>query len=212
MNLYRRRTLQASVIVLLACLTVSGIAAQQRRKAHKLRATAVLELTTDPGGTMTARIVPITILDEGSFHDASVYKATPRPMALDVGVVYEAQKTGQAVGYVTILSAAKDPTWRALGRWQVASPPAAEKPATPVVAGNTDTSDSDRPILRRGGSRNPVEQTPQAAATPTPAPETTSKPDASSDADDPYRPVLRRRGAAAATPSPANSPQPAASP
>src|SRR5262249_17396041 len=168
MNLYRRRTLQASLVVLLVCLTVSSIAAQ-RRKAHKLRATAVLELTTDPSGTMTARIIPIAILDEGSFHDASVYKATPRPMAVDIGVVYEAQKSGQTVGYVTILTAAKDPTWRGLGKWQVASPPAPGKSTTPVVvAGNAGSSDSDRPILRRGDSGNAAGQSSQASASPTP--------------------------------------------
>ncbi|HMF90443.1 MAG TPA: hypothetical protein VKL40_07350 [Candidatus Angelobacter sp.] len=216
MNLYRRRTLQASLVVLLAWLAVSGIIAQQRRKAHKLRATAVLELTTDPTGTMTARIVPITILDEGTFHDASVYKATPRPMAVDIGVVYEAQKSGQAVGYVTIVSAAKDPTWRGLGRWQVANPPAPEKSTAPVAAANTGSSDSDRPILRRGDSSNTAGQSPPASASPspdatgTPAPVSSSVP--TSEADDPDRPVLRRRGPEAAKQQPANPPPSAKTP
>src|SRR5215471_19146226 len=134
MNLYRRRALQASMLVLLVIFVILTAATQQRRKAHKLRATALLELTTDPTGTMTARIVPITILDEGTFHDASAYKATPRPMAVDLGVVYEAQKSGRAVGYVTIASAAKDPDWRGLGRWQAVSASAPEKSKTPVVA------------------------------------------------------------------------------
>src|SRR5215470_13384775 len=161
MNLYRRRTLQASLVALLAFLLASGIAAQQRRKAHKLRATALLELTTDYTGTKTARLIPITILDEGSFHDASVYKATPRPMALDNGVVYEAQKSGQAMGYVTVGSAAKDPVWKALGRWQAMSPPGPEKAPTPVVAASN--SGSDRPILRRGGSSDAASQPQQPA-------------------------------------------------
>jgi hypothetical protein len=214
MNLYRRKTLQASLVILLACLADAGIAAQQRRKAHKLRATALLELTTDPTGTVTARLIPITILDEGSFHDAGVYKATPRPMALDNGVVYEAQKSGQAVGYVTIVGAAKDPVWKALGRWQAMSPSAPEKSPTPIVSGND--SGSDRPILRSNDSSNAAGQSPQAAATPTPAsvpsPATASKPDESSEADDPYRPVLKRRGAASATQPAANPPQPSRSP
>jgi hypothetical protein len=209
MNLYRRRTLQTSLVILLACLTGVGIAAQQRRRAHKLRATAVLELTTDYTGTKTARLIPIAILDEGNFHDASVYKATPRPMALDNGVVYEAQKSGQAVGYVTIVSAAKDPVWKALGRWQAVSPPGPEKTSTPVVAASD--SGSDRPILRRGGSSNTAAQPPQATATPSPTPATASKTDTSSDVDDPYRPVLRRRGAAASQPS-STPPQPSKSP
>jgi hypothetical protein len=211
MNLYRRRTLQASLLVLLACLISLTAATQQRRRTHKLRATAVLELTTDPTGTMTARLIPVTILDEGSFHDAGAYKATPRPMALDVGVVYEAQKSGQTVGYVTIVSAAKDPAWRALGRWQAASPPAPEKSKTPVVIAGDSNSGSDRPILRRSNSGTASGQSPPTAVTPTPSP-AAGKPDEPSEPDDPYRPVLRRRGAAAATPSAANTPQPAASP
>jgi hypothetical protein len=212
MNLYRRKALEASALVLLAVFISLTAATQQRRRAHKLRATALLELTTDPTGTMTARLVPITILDEGSFHDAGVYKAMPRPMALDLGVVYEAQKSGQTVGYVTVISAAKDITaWRALGRWQAASPSAPEKSKTPVVASSDGGSGSDRPILRRSSSTSSPQPSPQTAVTPTPEPPTAGKPDEPSQPDDPSRPVLRRRGAAA-TPSPDNTPQPAASP
>src|SRR5260370_16880375 len=101
MNLYRRRTFRASLVLLLVCVAGFSVLAQ-RRKPHKLRATGLLELTTDPTGVVTARVIPITILDEGRFHDAGVYKATPKPMALDAGVVYEAQKSGQPFGHVTI--------------------------------------------------------------------------------------------------------------
>jgi len=150
MNLYRRRTFRASLIVLLVC-AVGLAAVAQRRKAHKLRATALLELTTDSTGVMTARVIPITILDEGSFHDASSYKATPRPMALDAGVVYEAQNSGQPIGFVTITNAGKSGGWAALGKWQLLSAvpkrtPAATAPSTPG---------DDRPILHRGDS-NPA--------------------------------------------------------
>src|SRR5260370_39121851 len=106
MNLYRRRTFRASLVLLLVCVAGFSVLAQ-RRKPHKLRATGLLELTTDPTGVPTARVIPITILDEGRFHDAAVYKATPKPMALDVGAVYEAQQYGQPFGYVTITKAGK---------------------------------------------------------------------------------------------------------
>jgi hypothetical protein len=227
MNLYRRRTLRASCAVLLACLiglTAASVTQQRRRAAHKLRATGLLELTTDQVGTMTARLVPITILDEGSFHDAGDYKTTPRPMALDNGVVYEAQKTGQVVGYVTIVGAAKDPIWRALGKWQPAAQPAIEKAAaagkptaTPVVAG-AGSSNSDRPILHRADSSSAGAQTPPAATSPTPAtPSPTpvaaaTPPAAPNEPDDPSRPVLRRRGPEAAKQQSASSPQPAKTP
>jgi hypothetical protein len=55
MNLYRRRTFPASLALLLAftyIFTTSTFA--QRRKPHKLRATGLLTLTTDPTGTTTA--------------------------------------------------------------------------------------------------------------------------------------------------------------
>jgi hypothetical protein len=224
MNLYRRRAFRASFAVLLACLIGLTAVTQQRRKAHRLRATGLLELTTDQVGTMTARLVPITILDEGSFHDASDYKTTPRPMALDNGVVYEVQKTGQVVGFVTIVGAAKDPVWRALGKWQPAAPPAPEKPsaagkppATPVVAG-AGSSNSDRPILHRADTSGAGAQAPPAAASPTPAtPSPTpvaaaTPPTASSEPDDPSRPVLRRRGPEAAKQQTGSSPQPAKTP
>src|SRR5215467_3844463 len=106
MNLYSRRILRASLalVVVLACTVVIA----QRRKPHKLRATSLVELTIDYKGVSTARVFPVTILDEGRFQDASIYKSTPRPMSLDEGVVYEVQKTGQVVGYVTLAKAAKE--------------------------------------------------------------------------------------------------------
>src|SRR5215471_19910425 len=113
MTLYRRKTFQASVALSLAAVACM-IAAAQRHKPHKLRATALAELTTDRKGAVTAHLIPITILDGGLFRDASMYKATPVPMALDDGVVYEAQKSGEVAGYVTIIGRAtkdKDGAW-----------------------------------------------------------------------------------------------------
>src|SRR5690348_1867883 len=121
MNLYSRKKLLASlgpvILVLLVAFTLAGNA--QRRKAHKLRATAVLEVTTDPAGVVSTRVFPVTVLDDGNFHDASTYKSTPRPMALDNGIVYEAQKSGVPQGYVTITNGVeRNDAWRAFGKWQ----------------------------------------------------------------------------------------------
>src|SRR5438105_755885 len=44
----------------------------QHRNPHKLRATALLELTTKADGRVTAQLTPITILDDNRFHDASI--------------------------------------------------------------------------------------------------------------------------------------------
>ncbi|HEY6305007.1 MAG TPA: hypothetical protein VI488_00950 [Candidatus Angelobacter sp.] len=197
MNLYRRSTLQAS-LVLLAGIAGITTAVAQRHKPHQLRATAVLEFVHDPGGIST-RLVPVTILDDGSLHDASIYKAAPEPMVLDTGVVYEAQKTGQAIGYFTVTKATKTSTagiWTGQGRWEL---PRAPKAPTPAPSAGTRSAD-ERPTLHRAGS---AESAP-ATASPTPTPEVSSSP---SDG----RPVIRRPstdGSAQSTPSPATTPSP----
>ncbi len=64
------------------------------------RAVAVLQLT---GGKAT--LIPIAILVDGKFHDASEYKADPVPMALDSGTVYEAEDSGDSLGLFTVSGA-----------------------------------------------------------------------------------------------------------
>jgi hypothetical protein len=192
------------------------IAAAQRHKPHKLRATSLAELTTDNKGTVTAHLIPITILDEGVFRDATMYKATPVPMALDNGVVYEAQKSGEVVGYVTVIGrAAKDKNgaWAALGKWQ---PPSAPRPAATPAPAAAD----ERPRLHRGdspASASTSANTPPPAASPSPTPSSSAAPSPSPTAtpaaqepvpEDPNRPVLRRgrpQPQAASSPSSATS-------
>ncbi|MGC2697852.1 MAG: hypothetical protein WA738_18850 [Candidatus Angelobacter sp.] len=200
--------------VLLACVLVfTGINAQ-RRTPHKLRATALLETTTDAAGIATTRVFPITILDEGRFWDAGVYKASPRPMALDNGIVYEAQKSGTPVGYVTIVNSVNSSGWTALGRWQnITIAKKTEAPPPPVPG-------SDRPILHHGDSTAPAATpatTPAAPPAATPSP--TASPDqsaaqssASPEPEDADRPVLRRRTPEKAEPSQPATPQPSSTP
>jgi hypothetical protein len=187
MNLYSRRKFLASV-ALLACAAALASAAPQRRKAHQLRATAVVEITTDSAGIVSTRVIPVTILDEGRFRDASIYKATPRPMALDNGIVYEAQASGVPTGYATIFNGVNDHGWTAMGKWQPID--AVKRPApTPVV--KTD----ERPIIRRGDAPPPQPQeTPAANSSPPPE-----------DAD---RPVLKRRAPEKPEAAPAPQAQP----
>jgi hypothetical protein len=204
MNLYSRSRFLASAVLVLACAAAVTTAVAQRRKAHKLRATAVVEVTTDSAGIVATHVFPVAILDEGSFHDASIYKAAPQPMALDNGIVYEAQKDGIPVGYATILSSTNNKGWTALGKWQVAEEPKKAQAPAPVTTGN------DRPIIHRGDA------TPSATPASTPAPGTSgsttsaSSPsapsgDSSSAPEDADRPVLRRRSPA--PPEPASTPQ-----
>jgi hypothetical protein len=143
----------------------------------------VLEVTTDSAGIVATRVIPVTVLDEGAFRDASIYKTTPRPMALDTGIVYEGQTSGTPAGYATILSSTNIQGWTALAKWQPAD--AVKKTAAPPPV----TSD-ERPILHRGG---------ESGASPAP-----SASPAASPADD--RPTMHRSGEGSAPPAPSSTP------
>lgn len=218
MNLYRRRIFTASSILLLAlslalinaALGQEGLTFYKRPKPHKLRATGLLTLATDSARNVTARLTPITILDQGQFQDASIYKARPEPMALDKGVVYEAQKSGVPVGYVTILGSSNQGIWTALGKWQPITQEA-KKSEPPKQPAESSSSGDGRPILHRDDSG-----TASAASTPTPAPvaQPTPTPEPE-EPQDPDRPVLRHRAPAGAaqpdtTPAPSSTRTPSA--
>lgn len=215
LHLYRRSWFRASIGILVACVGLAAAAQMyQRRSAHKLRATGVLELTTDNSGNVTGHIIPITILANGRFYDASIYESRPRPMALENGVVYEAQKSGVAVGYVTIYAGERAlGSWLAQGKWQ----PVTQVAATPPPAAAPVNPGDDRPILHRGGEQPPA-QPPQPQDDNRPvlhrknpgfelASQLIPQPEhfAGEAQDDSDRPVLRRR-------SPASEPNPSATP
>jgi len=207
MNLYRTKPSAASFLLLLTIVGAFTIAGAQKKKAHKLRATALLELTTDTAGNTVARLTPIVILDAGRFRDASIYKAAPRPMAADIGIVYEAQKSGVPLGYVTITSASNTGgIWTALGKWQTIS--AVAKKETPAPTPTPGGADEGRPILHRGESTGYTPPSPAPAPTAQPSPQSAPEP----EPDDSDRPVLRRRGPAAASPQPEATPSPQPTP
>lgn len=207
LNLYRRRWFQVTLAVLLACSAVLSAYAFQRRTPHRLRATAVLELTTDASGKVTPRLVPVTILADGSFHDATIYESRPRPLALGDGVVYEAQKTGVPLGYVTINGASRSlEGWVAQGKWQAVGQVRAK--ATPKPSEPSAPAD-DRPVLHRGSGDNSQQQQQPPASD-----QSQSQPQSQSSDD---RPVLHRSGEQTppqSSPSnpPANSPAPSSEP
>jgi hypothetical protein len=205
-------------MLVLVCAGAATTAFAQRRKAHKLRATAVVEVTTDSAGIVATHVFPVTILDEGSFHDASIYKDKPQPMALDNGIVYEAQSDGIPVGYATILSSTNNKGWTALGKWQVADAPKKAQAQAPTSANPSD----DRPIIHRGEaapaatpSSTPApgssDSTTSAASASAPSSASTPSSDSSAGApDDADRPVLRRRSPPQS--EPASTPQPSPTP
>ncbi len=111
------------------------------------RALALLELL--PGGS--SRLIPVSIMYEGNFYDASVYKASPVPMALDDGTVYEAFRSGKSLGLFTVTGALQGKNiWIGKGNWEPGGPkPAAKK----EVAASKPVGEEDEgpPVLRRPG-------------------------------------------------------------
>jgi hypothetical protein len=137
------------------------------------RALGLLELA--PNGK--AHLIPVAIMYDGEFYDASIYKASPVPMALEPGTVYEAERTGASLGLFTISGdlQSRNNTWMAEGSFE----PAGAKPkssghlAKSVPRGMEDDSGPPR-LLRREEKPNPPASTPAPASAPAPP----SSPDA----------------------------------
>jgi hypothetical protein len=130
-----------------------------RKKDAEPRAVAVLQL----GAKGKASLVPIAILVNGKFWDASAYKADPVPMALDSGVVYEVEQTGSSQGLFTVGSAlhsnaANAPMpWLGTGAWVPAGTEKTDtehKAAAVPVGMNTD--DGPPRLTRTPGSPTPA--------------------------------------------------------
>ena len=85
------------------------------------RAVGLVELSSDGN----ARFIPVAIMIDGKFYDAAAYKASPVPMAIWGGTVYEAERTGVSQGLFTVNEALKTGNnWSANGKWV----PAGAKP------------------------------------------------------------------------------------
>jgi hypothetical protein len=118
------------------------------------RAVALLQL----GANGKASLVPIAIMVNGKFWDATAYKADPVPMALDSGTVYEVEKAGSSQGLFTVNSALHSNSssiqnpWLGTGLWL---PAGTEKPKTSMKAESVpiglETSDGP-PRLSKGGA------------------------------------------------------------
>ena len=120
------RSSLAAVILLTAGALTQLAWSQFGRRAHVSkgpRAVGLVQLQSNG----KARLIPVAIMVDGKFYDASSYKADPVPMALDFGVVYEAFRTGVSQGLLTIAQPGHlRHTWIAEGTWL----PAGAKPAS----------------------------------------------------------------------------------
>ena len=154
-----------------ALFNVQGVAQSFGRKPVYAgpRAVGLVQLSS----TGKARLIPIVIMMNGKFFDASSYKATPVPMALDFGVVYEAFKTGVSQGMFTITQPGQlNHSWIAEGTWLpvgAKAPETKKKYSPPVI--DDDDSKSDRPVLHRRaeGKGDQDDQKPASSSSAPPA-------------------------------------------
>ncbi len=186
--LYRKPGRAVICCALLVALVVGapGQTPRPKRKEPALRALAVLELTGDSKTPGRGRLVPIYVLEDGKYYDAGLYKVRPRPMAVEAGTVYEAERSGEPAGLFTVeQSVERERAWFAVGGW-VPREFEQAKPAKPVTVKTGDDEDAP-PVLRRPKAG---EAAPESGSAPGQRPG--APVEAPPEPDDPDRPLLRR--------------------
>ncbi len=142
----------------------------KKKKSEKgPRAVGLLLLS---GGKAT--LIPIAILIDGKFHDASVYKADPVPMALEGGTVYEVEQTGESQGLFTVIGAlhSKRPgattPWLGSGSYVLngAEPAKKTRKAEDMPVGLDNSTDAPPRLTRGSESKTPAPSGPGSASTP----------------------------------------------
>ncbi|MBS1851747.1 MAG: hypothetical protein JST79_12600 [Acidobacteria bacterium] len=162
------------------------------------RALGLLELAANG----KAHLVPVAILIDGQFYDASVYKAAPVPMALESGIVYEAVRSGTSQGLFTVSGALATKTrgWVGAGTWRdsasIAAAAEAAKKKAEAKPPSIDAEIGGPPVLHRGNAKAPEAPKVEKPAPPAPEAKAPATPPAPSpervEPEDPNRPVLRR--------------------
>jgi cytochrome c553 len=181
-------------------LAVASASAQTHKVAKPetvVRAVGVYEWTGDMTKPAASRLIPITLFIDGKFEDAAVYLARPVPFALATGNVYQLEKAGLVKGNLDLVfsrhfvaaetsGSAYDDGWFGYGK---IVPPAAEKrstlkPSKTLAKIDTGDDNDDKPHF---SSRS---ATPGSGGSADSKPG--SSPTASTPADDPDRPTMRR--------------------
>jgi hypothetical protein len=133
------------------------------------RAVGLLQLSSGK-----ATLIPIAILIDGKFHDASVYKADPVPMALEGGTVYEVEQTGESQGLFTVNGAlhSKRPgatsPWLGSGSYVLngAEPAKKTRKAEDMPVGLDNSTDAPPRLTRGSESKTPAASGAGSASTP----------------------------------------------
>ncbi len=204
--LYRKPV--AAVILLALIAAAVALAQEDRHHAHQLRAVALVELYGPASKPTGGRLLPVFVLDRDKYYDASTYDATPRPLALDPGTVYEAVNGyGESAGFFTVgLAKQQKGDWFGLGQWKSAAQVKAAELAAAKRREAEHGHDEGPPMLHKSGSsgsstasssgasgrpqlKKPTESSKPEESKPT---TTASEAPPASTSSDPDRPVLRR--------------------
>lgn len=185
-----------------------------RKKDAGPRALAVLQMAAN-GKTS---LVPIAILINGKFWDASAYKADPIPMALDSGTVYEAEQSGNSLGLFTVNSALhsnalnSQAPWIGTGAWH---PNGTEEPKKALQADSVpvgmDTEDKPPRLSHNPTATTPANSAPnsgKSSDSSNPQPSSTSRPSGTSDSGDGPPRLTKPASAPESTPTNAGGTQP----
>ncbi len=155
----------------------------KKKKGPEPRAVGLLQITANGKATL----VPIAILINGKFYDASSYKASPVPMALESGTVYEGERTGTSLGLFTVSSALQSRApnapspWIGTGQWFVQGTEAQKTThkAEDVPVGMEPTDEPPRLAKSGKASTNTDSSSASAGGQTSSAP--SSKPDSKPD-------------------------------
>jgi hypothetical protein len=204
-------TLAASILVASSWLAAQAPTPQYGHKPASNkgpRALGLIQLSSKG----KARIIPIAIMMDGKFYDASAYKADPVPMALDFGIVYEGFHTGASEGIFTVTQPGQlNHVWIAEGTWlpagakapekskKYSAPVLEDKDAPPVLHRRSEKADSGS-VPQNKDEQKPTN--PPAAPTTTPGASAPTPPDAAK----PPAPPQPMKTAAAAADEPIEDP------
>jgi len=180
--------LAAAILLFVSWLGAQELTTHYGRKPPADKGPRALGLIQLSSKGDKGRIVPIAIMLDGKFYDASSYKARPVPMALDFGIVYEGFRTGVSQGIFTITQPGQlNHEWIAEGTWLTAGAVAAQKRkkysppkiedednnGPPVLHRRFPKEDSDAGTKSDSGNKDKNEDQKSASA---PAPSTSSSP------------------------------------
>jgi hypothetical protein len=210
-TLYRTARLLVTWAVAASILT-QVVPAQTSHGARKIKGPRALGLL-EFGPTQKPRLIPIEILLDGQYYDASAYKASPVPIALWSGTVYEGFQSGVSQGLFTVTGALENQAtkeWLAEGTWLPAGSIAAKSAKKNVSSEPRGLNDdSGPPVLRRAATAEAPKapETPPTPATP-PVPPAAPQPTPAAQPATPSAPAPQPAATSAAASPPSDQAPP----